>query len=72
MSKIKPIPLLAALAFLAIQGCATDAEDREFFNRGWLNPKILDRDPGTRPGDPIPYDGDAPGTSGRADGWDSY
>jgi hypothetical protein len=70
MSKIRPLPLLAALAFLAIQGCASDAGDREFFNTGWLNPKTLDQDPVTRPGEPVPYDGDAPATSGRAGGWE--
>jgi hypothetical protein len=30
--------LIAGLS-MSIAGCATDEEDRDFFNRGWVRPK---------------------------------
>ena len=34
---MRPLAALALALFLA--GCATDAEDRAFFNTGWIKPE---------------------------------
>jgi hypothetical protein len=40
---MKFVLLLLLLPLLA--GCASDPDDRAFFNRGWINPKELDQPP---------------------------
>lgn len=50
------LPILAMLAsailVLAVGGCAWTQDERDFYGRGWLNPRELDR--------PAPYRGPRP------------
>ena len=41
--KMKPVCALFFLLLL-LNGCATDPEDRDFFDKGWLHPAVSNDD----------------------------
>jgi hypothetical protein len=50
--RIPSFSILAAIACMGVLGgctSSTDPGDREFFNRGWVNPRDLDTDDNFRP-----------------------
>ncbi len=52
--------VLALLAALTLGSCAWTQEERDFYGRGWLNPRELDR--------PAAYRGPRPVGEGTTDG----
>ena len=57
------LPSTVVLALLLISsagGCAWSQDERDFYGRGWLNPRDLDR--------PAPYKGTRPIGEGTTDG----
>lgn len=63
----------SALLALAVGGCAWTQDERDFYGRGWMNPRDLDRP--SPPRGPRPAAGERPAegtpTSPRAQGGDS-
>lgn len=60
--RMKTTHLLAAIGALALSGCALlSADDRDFYGKGWVNPKELD-DPAPK----TPAHPKATGLPGRA------